>query len=401
MSLLTDAPPQTAAVAGTPDPATPRRRRQILVRALVAAAVVAIAVLTTLATSGRPVHTGSLDPDNTYPEGSAAIATALRQHGVQVEVVRSERDYLAATMGAGTSVVLSNTAALSERTAATARRHAVSADRLVAVMPSIPVLQGLAVGAEVRGAVLAGVPASCPPGDAHPGERISGGYLSYLAARRSGAVTCFAGPDRGGVYLRFPAGPGRPETVVLAGSELLANASILRYDNAALAVRTLGHSRRLVWYVANVRDVDPGQTPSIQAQLPSWLRPSLWLLAIAFVVLALWRGRRLGRLAVEPLPVVVRALETTRSRGRMYRKARDIGRTAQVLREGTRRRLARYLGLGAGATPTQTSRAVATAVDRPVPEVERLLSGSAPASESQLFDLARDLITLEDEVRGR
>ena len=54
---------------------------------------------------------------------------------------------------------------------------------------------------------------------------------------------------------------------------------------------------------------------------PSWFQPGLVLGTSAVVLLCLWRGRRLGRLVPEPLPVIVRAVETTKSRGRMYRKS--------------------------------------------------------------------------------
>ena len=46
---------------------------------------------------------------------------------------------------------------------------------------------------------------------------------------------------------------------------------------------------------------------------------ALWLLGIAMLAVIWWRGRRLGALASEPLPVTVRSLETTEARGRLYR----------------------------------------------------------------------------------
>ncbi len=61
----------------------------------------------------------------------------------------------------------------------------------------------------------------------------------------------------------------------------------------------------------------------------------------------LWRGRRLGPLATEPLPVVVKAIETTRSRGRLYRKSGDRAHAADALRSATRARAATRLRLGA------------------------------------------------------
>ena len=51
----------------------------------------------------------------------------------------------------------------------------------------------------------------------------------------------------------------------------------------------------------------------------------------------LWRGRRFGPLAVEPLPVVVRASEATRGRARLYRRARAYGRATAALRAASAR----------------------------------------------------------------
>ena len=53
---------------------------------------------------------------------------------------------------------------------------------------------------------------------------------------------------------------------------------------------------------------------------------------VAVAVLALWRARRLGRVVEEPLPVVVKAIETTQRRGRLDRKARDRQHAAAALR---------------------------------------------------------------------
>ena len=98
---------------------------------------------------------------------------------------------------------------------------------------------------------------------------------------------------------------------------------------------------------------------------PGPARPSRCSRA-AVVLLALARGRRLGRLVREPLPVVVRAIETTESRGRLYRRAGDRARAAAVLRSGTADRLARRLALGRGAGPAAAgARRAARATGRP------------------------------------
>ncbi|PRC53647.1 hypothetical protein C6A85_52785, partial [Mycobacterium sp. ITM-2017-0098] len=70
-------------------------------------------------------------------------------------------------------------------------------------------------------------------------------------------------------------------------------------------------------------------------------------LALGVALLALWRGRRVGPLVAEQLPVVVRASETVEGRGRLYRsrRARDVA--AESLRTAARQRMLPRLGLGA------------------------------------------------------
>ncbi len=86
---------------------------------------------------------------------------------------------------------------------------------------------------------------------------------------------------------------------------------MLEKDNAALALRLLGQHERLLWYVADSTDLGSGEGLSLSRLLPPWLGPSAILLVVGVLALMLLRGRRLGPLVTEPLPVVVRAVEST------------------------------------------------------------------------------------------
>jgi hypothetical protein len=120
---------------------------------------------------------------------------------------------------------------------------------------------------------------------------------------------------------------------------------------------------------------------------------------VAVVLLALARGRRLGRLVREPLPVVVRAAETAESRGRLYRRAGDRGRAAHILREGTSSRLARRLAVAPGAAPGILVHAVSTATGREQAEVAAILFGPDPPDDASLIHLAQQLTDLEERAR--
>ncbi|HYN66579.1 MAG TPA: DUF4350 domain-containing protein, partial [Ornithinibacter sp.] len=119
----------------------------------------------------------------------------------------------------------------------------------------------------------------------------------------------------------------------------------------------------------------------------------------AVLLLALARGRRLGRLVHEPLPVVVRAIETTESRGRLYRKAGDRTRAAAVLRAGSSERLVRRLAVGRGAGPAALVHAVTLSTGLRDTEVADILFGPAPPDDAALIHLAQQLTDLEERVR--
>src|SRR5690606_17037674 len=124
---------------------------------------------------------------------------------------------------------------------------------------------------------------------------------------------------------------------------------------------------------------------------------------VSALALVLWRGRRLGPLAVEPLPVTITAIETTRSRGRLYRKANDRGYAAEALRHAARTELAEYLLLGRHtAGDVDLLVRMLTGYTSATPDRLRDLlgrDGPVPASDPDLITLANDLAALSREVR--
>jgi hypothetical protein len=98
---------------------------------------------------------------------------------------------------------------------------------------------------------------------------------------------------------------------------------------------------------------------------------------------------------------VVRAAESTESRGRLYHRARDRGHAATILRHATQRRLAEHLALRPEAPMPEIVRAVAARTGRRTGEVHDLLAPATVTNDSALADLGRRLLQLEDEVRPR
>ncbi len=184
----------------------------------------------------------------------------------------------------------------------------------------------------------------------------------------------------------------------VGGTDVFTNDRVDRADNAAAALRLLGAHSRLVWYVPDSRDIATGDSGSFAAQLPRGLVPALWLIAAATLATMLWRGRRLGPLVVEPLPVTVKAVESTQGRGRLYRRVRDRPHASTVLRAATMRRLVTLLRLPADSDPWHVAEAAARVVGGDPRAVHDVLVARPVTDDASLVRLAADLTALEKEV---
>ena len=188
---------------------------------------------------------------------------------------------------------------------------------------------------------------------------------------------------------------------MLGGGSLLTNADLAHVGNAALALGLLVPSRRLDWVPPGSLGgaVSASDRHGLFQLLPSGLDWGLVQLAIAVVVLALWRARRLGRPVVEPLPVVVRAAETVEGGARLLQAANARSTAAATLRTATRRRLAVVLRLGRDPDPGVLVAVVAERSGQQTGRVRGLLYGSEPLDDRALVTLAGALPELERAVQ--
>jgi len=361
-----------------------RRHRSTL---LIVGAFVA-AVLVVVWTTDGQTYDARFDPRNPGPDGAQALARVLEDEGVDVHVARSADAFEDEEVGSGTTVVVTSTEELGESTFTRLLDHTGDA-RLVLVEP------GTLLTGELG---LSGYPETHGLGngrDAGCADPLFDGLSmevdQAVAYRGDG---CFA--DGGAAVLAERRG-----AVLFGAGEAMTNDQVLRADNAAVGLRLLGQDDDLVWYVPTYADLAAGDETGLGPLLPRWIEPGLWLLLVTAVFLVVWRARRLGRLATEPLPVVVKAIETTHSRGRLYRRAGDRGHAASALRAAARRRAAVRLQLGAGHSEAALVRDVAHHIGRPEAEVAALVGSDAPdpVHDHDLIRLANDLAGLDREVR--
>lgn len=382
----------TAAPTGA-GPATPRGFWRRHTWTLIVVGAVLLALVTAVWTSlGDTTYGDRYDPQNPDPAGGRAVAQVLADQGVDVTVVRSAADLESTEVDAGTTVVVTGADQLSPSTTEGLLDHA-AAGRVVVVDPPQWALRDLGA----RPAQFYGDAGDYPADCADPtfaGLTLTVDSLLAHDLERGGSG-CF--PSGSGHVLTTTA-----EGVVLFGAgQALTNDQVLRGDNAAVMLRLLGRDDRLVWYLPSYDDAAAGDQVSVSELLPDWLGPALWTALLAMVGVLLWRFRRLGPLSTEPLPVVVRAVETTHSRGRMYHRSADRAHAAAALRAAARRRLAARLGLDRGAADAAVVAAVAQHLGRPEAEVAWLLSATAPPppSDGDLVRLAQELDRIDREVR--
>ncbi|MFI2670510.1 DUF4350 domain-containing protein [Streptomyces albidoflavus] len=378
---------------------------------LLAVLLIVVAGITLAALQQGDESGGELDPSSYDPRGSRALAALLAHDGIRVQPADS-LTALRERAGPDTTLLVTVPDRLTGEQQAALRSTAAEADaRLVLVDPGSPSLAGLAPGTEARPPAERSTvaPACTFPAAQRAGDADVGG-LRY-STDVPGAERCY---PSGGLpsLLRLLASapategtPGSPETVLLGSSDILHNDRLDEHGNASLALQLLGSRPHLLWYLPSSSDASaaPEESRGFLELVPAGWRWATLQLCFAAALAAIWRGRRLGPVVSEDLPVVVRASETTEGRARLYHRADARDQAAALLRRATRVRLAELTGVTAADAdapevllPALTALLESRAPDR---DPASLLFGPAPTDDAGLVRLADQLDALEREVR--
>lgn len=365
--------------------------------------VVVVLVLLALTWISRDNATrgGFLDPDNADPSGARAVARVLADHGVPVSVVRSKAALAASGIDDRTTVMVTSPDALGASTWTDLDDRVSGAGAVLVVAGLSPaVVDGLGLSEHdlVEAPDREVVAAACSPEQP---------LVDGLTLTSSGGALAVPGDGCfGDSRHRQLLVDERGHRWVLTNPLPVSNEEVDRGDNAAVVLRLLGQRDRVVWYVPDAADTLVSDGIGISRLLPDWLVPSLWLLGVSVLASMLWQARRLGPLVTEPLPVTIKALESTTTLGRLYERARDRTHAAGLLVDGSARRLGAQLGLSPRATRDELVRAVAARTGRAESEVSGLLPetdrlASLVRGDTDLVTLAQNLHRLEEEVRNR
>ena len=349
--------------------------------------IAAVAVVSTYLTAPRPG--GRMDPAATSSGGAHALVALMRDHGVDVVVA----DDVAAVERAArpdTLVLTVQTFHLVDEDLLR-RLAAVPGDRLV-IEPVSRTREILAPEVRRDAAGSVGGSPDCDLREATRAGDVQLGASDTFEASGDVPVTrCYEG-----AVVRYT-DAGRTVTVV-GTSDFMTNSGLLKQGNAALAMNLAGAQPRVIWYAPQRTEGESSGGATLSDLIPDRVRWIVWQLCLAVLLVALWKGRRIGPLVAEQLPVVVRASETVEGRGRLYRSRRASDRAADALRTATLQRLLPRLGLGPNADPAAVVQTIAQRSRQDPEAVRHALFGPPPATDTDLVNLAHALDNIERQV---
>jgi Domain of unknown function (DUF4350) len=374
------------------------------VRRAVPWVAVVVGVALVVAVAGRGAEEGNpLDPASPGPLGTKGLVEVLRGLGGRV-TVSADRP------GSGTETALLLSDDLSPE-----RRQALldwvrRGGTLVVADPSSGVTEVEQVGSTRFGLLDAEIERRCDVAALRDAERVAapGGVVFKVPEGQGGPGNPAGpgGPGAGGIRACFPRNDGAwllvqplgEGTVVrLGGASVLVNQELGKADNAILLASLLVPTEGTTVQVLQP-PLPGGGTAGLGDLIAPRVRLALWQLVVAFVLLALWRARRLGRPVAEPQPVQLPGAELVVAVGNLLQRAKGRGQAAGLLTDDLRRSLAGRLGLPPSTPADLVADAVATRAGIPRERVLWALTQTTPRDEAELVALSQAIDTVRREV---
>ena len=382
--------PASGAVDGGAGARSPVRRALPWVAVVLGVALV-------VAVAGRGAEEGNpLDPASPGPLGTKGLVEVLRGLGGRVTVSAGQPG-----TGIDTALLLSDDLTPQRRQGLLdwVRRGGT----LVVADPSSGVTRVEPAGSTRFGLLDAEIERRCAVPALRDAERVAapGGVVFEIPEgqgapgnRPDATQACF--PRNDGAWLLVqPLGGG---TVVrLGGASALVNQELGEADNAILLASLLVPVEGTAVQVLQP-PLPGGGTAGLGDLIAPRVRLALWQLVLAFVLLALWRARRLGRPVAEPQPVQLPGAELVVAVGNLLQRAKGRGQAAGLLTDDLRRSLAERLGLPPSTPADQVADTVAERTGIPRERVLRTLTRTTPRDEAELVALSQAADTIRREV---
>ncbi|MEU4216861.1 DUF4350 domain-containing protein [Actinoplanes sp. NPDC026623] len=393
-----------------------------------------------------PTDASFLSPTSDAGDGARLLAERLTRAGVRVDVRTSSTEALAAAES-GPATVLVTTPGLV---------NPVYLSRLTSLPPEIRVVL---VAPDARQVVLAGFygtvggprwTAAAPAPDCPIDFAQAAGPAAALRRTygpRGQEVRCYR---NGLVEFR---GSG-PSITLIGAADPFRNDRADEHGNQVLAAGLLSRESRVIWLDLHKREPDPDTNTFPRDEASPWsdpdgesgdgegsteqrgdptgepqndeaqndeaqgggdtdsgnplfraFPPAVWatlaLLALAALALAAASSRRLGAPVAEPLPVRVRAAETVRGLGGLYRRAGARGNSLETLQTAACLRLTEHFGMPPDTELEELAEHVAAVTGHPANEVRHALGGGVEDSDEELARAATNVQDLVRFVTGR
>ena len=308
-----------------------------------------------------------LDPRSTKGLGTRALVETLGALGGDVAVTRDAPD-----ASFTTALVLADDLPPARRDQV--ERWVRGGGTLVVTDPSSPLVPFPGAGSTDVGLFQSDIDRRCDLPALRGVGRVSveGGTVFDAPA---GTDACY---PRGDGHWLVAAPVGEGTLVALGGAAPFVNRHLDEAGNAAVIAALL--VPRQGTRVAFLRRPPPGTAGrrSLADLVSPRVKAAGWQLGFAFVLLALWRGRRLGRPVPEAQPVPLAGSELVVAVGGLLQRTGNRGRAAEVLRDDLRRECERR------------------GVDRALIAAD--LDGPPPRTDAELVELAHHLDSVRREV---
>ncbi len=428
-------PPSAPPPVSAPPKQRSRRWLRLVVPPGVVLLLVVVSVFAYVLQQPDQKNRGYLSPTSAKGIGGERLAGLLRQRGITVEPQTRTSDALVSVMS-GNATLFVPTPDLVHSYYLRMLKLLPASTRVVLVDPSDATLANgrLPIGVFNRYLTAHAVAPDCALPSARDAGTAAVGRSEFTDLDPDAGATelnrCY-----GGSLVEFT----REQTTVtvVGAADPFRNDRIGEHHNQQLAVALLSRSPRVVWLDLHRREQQPGYVddPALAGQpaappslgpgspdpdfplkptapppdggdngdpgdfgsggsnplwqaFPAWVFAAAALIALAFVMLALARARRLGTPVAEPLPVTVRAKETVEGRGRLYQRVRARAPALRTLQGAARERLAHLLDLAPGVDRATLVRAVGVASGWPVEDVDLVLFSDEPDNDEALVTAA-------------
>jgi hypothetical protein len=252
---------------------------------LALAAITIVASIGTYLTAPRPG--GTMDPEATGPSGAHALVTLLRDRGVEVVVADTIADVEGAAR-ADTLLLVAQTQYLTDNSLL--ERLDKAPGDLLLLEPTSRTRTALTPRLRIKAADEFDIQPNCPLREANRAGSVHfGPGDAYQPKGDLVVISCY-----GGALVRYR-DVSRTVTVV-GSSDFMTNGGLLEQGNAALAMNLAGDRPRVVWYAPHRAEGETSSPGSISDLIPENVTWIVWQLWLVVILVALWKGRRVGPL---------------------------------------------------------------------------------------------------------